>query len=137
MKQTDKEFEVIVQRGNKRTTMPIIAKNADIAKALAARLLRRRRRLRDRRDPGGRSAEGPETAQQLHRLGRSSRGRDREGVQEMRSVNQTAKALRALPHALVDNEYRMTELEAEEATFTQLGAEPSATETHLGFRNDD
>jgi len=42
MKDEDKEFVVIVQRGVKQVTMPIIAKNAEIAKALAARLLRRR-----------------------------------------------------------------------------------------------
>jgi hypothetical protein len=38
----DKEFDVIVQRGNKQVKMPIIAKNEETAKALAQRLLRRR-----------------------------------------------------------------------------------------------
>jgi hypothetical protein len=38
----DKEYAVVVQRGTRQVTMPIIAKNAETAKALAARLLRRR-----------------------------------------------------------------------------------------------
>jgi len=38
----DKEFNVVVQRGGKIVTLPIKANNAETAKALAARLLRRR-----------------------------------------------------------------------------------------------
>lgn len=39
---SDKEFDVIVQRQGKQVKLPIIAKNEDTAKALAARILRRR-----------------------------------------------------------------------------------------------
>lgn len=42
MSKTDKEFEVVIQLPKKQDTLPIIAKDADTAKALAARLLRRR-----------------------------------------------------------------------------------------------
>lgn len=42
MKSKDKEFEVIVQLKRTQVTLPIIAKNEETARALAARLLRRR-----------------------------------------------------------------------------------------------
>jgi hypothetical protein len=42
MSKPDKEFEVVIQLPRKQERLPIIAKDAETAKAIAARLLRRR-----------------------------------------------------------------------------------------------